>query len=158
MNMMWKVGAAAVTVAVVGGFLLGRVAAREAVLPDVGDPVTVGSTVAPTATVTPSDDAPTLRPKPRRTRSTHEEHATPRAHRTREPEPGDDNGGDRAGDDNSGSGGSGDGRGRGRGRGSDDVRTISPSPSEITPEDVGDDHGGGDGGSGRGGGGGGDDD
>ena len=45
MNSIWKVGAAAVAVAMLGGFYLGRVASDPGPLPAVGQPVTVGATV-----------------------------------------------------------------------------------------------------------------
>ena len=118
MNSIWKVGAAAGTVALLGGFYLGRVASDPGPLPAVGQPVTVGATVEPTPSTA---ETQTLRP--RHTRTTRDGQPGSTATET---EPGDDNGGD----DNRG-------RGRGRGRGGDDdgVQTISPPPSQVTPDD-----------------------
>jgi hypothetical protein len=128
MNSIWKVGAAAVTVALLGGFYLGRVASDQGPLPAVGQPVTVGATVEPT----PSAAQTTLRPRPEKTtpgrpegpRSPDDDQTTP-----------DDDFGD---DDNSG-------RGRGRGRGGDDDGVQTISPPVVTPDDDEgfDDHGGG---------------
>jgi hypothetical protein len=124
MNSIWKVGAAAVTVAMLGGFYLGRVASDPGPLPAVGQPVTVGATVEPT----PSVAETTLHPRPSKTTPERREH-------TRGP---DDRLSHDANDDH--------GRNRGRGGGGDDnggVQTISPSV--VTPDDDEgfDDHGGG---------------
>jgi len=116
MNSIWKVGAAAVTVALLGGFYLGRVAPDTGPLPAVGQPVSVGSTAEPVA------ETPTLRP----------DRTTPaRPERTPTAEATDDDG-----DDDHGRG---RGRGRGRGGDDDDVRTIGPSPSAVSPDDDDDD-------------------
>jgi hypothetical protein len=129
MNSIWKVGAAVVTVALLGGFYLGRAASDPGPLPAVGQPVTVGATADPT----PSAAATlTLHPRPHKTTSGRPE-------KTREHRPGDIRTVHATPDDHGGN--------SGRGGGSDDggVRTISPSPSVVTQDDDGgfDDHGGG---------------
>lgn len=130
MDSIWKVGAAAVTVALLGGFYLGRVASDTGPLPAVGQPVTVGATVEPTPSAA---ETPTLRPRPDRT--------TPeRPTGTRSPEDrADDHGGDRPDGvdddrdgDNSGPGGGGD----------DDFETVEPSPTVMTFDDHGGDNSG----------------
>ncbi len=138
MQTIWKIGTAAVAVAVLGGFFVGRVVAGESPLPEVGDPVTVGSTASPSPTA--STDTPTLRPRGDRTRE--ERPRSPGDDRTREDEHGDDSRGPGSADDDSGPGSDDDGRGRGRGRGrggddgdDDDVRTVGPSPSVVSPDD-----------------------
>jgi hypothetical protein len=163
MSMIWRVGLAAVVVAVLGGFFVGRVMADSSPLPSVGDPVRVGPSERPT----PSEDPPTLRPRDEGSpglRGDGGRAPGPRWERTPGDDGGfDDNGGDDEADDNSGSGGDdgGHGRGRGRGRGGDedDVRTVEPSPEEVGDDDGGDDNGGDDNGGDDGGGddGGGDD-
>lgn len=136
MNSIWKVGAAAVTVAMLGGFYLGRVASDTGPLPAVGQPVTVGATAEPTPSAA---QTPTLRPRPDRT--------TPeRPTGTRSPEDRfDDHGGNRADDDddddfddNSGPGGGGD----------DDFETIEPPATVMTFDDDGGDDNSGPGGGG----------
>jgi hypothetical protein len=120
MNSIWKAGAAAVTVAMLGGFYMGQVMADPGPLPQVGQPVTVGSTAEPT----PSSEAPTLRPGGERTR-----------HGRDDDRDGDHNGrrGGERGDDGNGADNS------GRGGDDDDIETIEPSPSVQTFDDHGGD-------------------
>ena len=135
MNSIWKVGAAAVTVALLGGFYLGRVASDSGPLPAVGQPVTVGSTVEPTPSVA---ETPTLHPVPS---PSHSKNTPDGTEATETPDDGpthdlnDDNGG------NSGKGG-----------GSDDG--IVGFPTSVMTFD---DHGGNSGPGGGGDDGGGDD-
>jgi hypothetical protein len=138
MSSFWKVGTTAAVLAVLGAFFLGRVIAEQAPLPDVGDPVTVGSTASPT----PSAEAPRLRPRGDR---------SPEDRRTERPTS------DATFDDDDDDGGKGRGRGRGRGGDDDEIEEIGPSPSEIEDDDDDDfddddfdDHGGDDDNSGPG--------
>lgn len=127
MSSFWKVGVSAAILAMFGAFLLGRVAAEQTRLPEVTDPVTVGSTVAPT----PSADAPTLQPRADRSPGDGPS-AGPTAEATFD-------------DDDDDGQGRGRGRGRGRGGDDDDVEEVGPSPSEIDDDDDFDDNGGEDG-------------
>ena len=135
MNSIWKVGAAALTVAMLGGFYLGRVASDTGPLPAVGQPVTVGATAEPTPSAA---ETPTLRPRPDRT--TPERPTGTRSPRDRF----DDHGGNRGDDDdddfddNSGPGGGGD----------DDFETIEPPETVMTFDDDGGDDNSGPGGGG----------
>ena len=120
MNSIWKAGAAAVTVALLGGFYLGRVASDPGPLPAVGQPVTLGATVQPTPSA-----AATLTLRPRPTKSTHPQHTQTAEHSSTPDDSGHHSGKGGGSDDNGG------------------VQTVSPPV--VTPDDDGgfDDHGGG---------------